>query len=81
MSIPSGSRLIVIAAHAGEFEPISTRLTVARDQYVTYLSLDKPLYRPGETILYRSLTVRRFGMSSDRLIPINIAATSPTGMI
>jgi hypothetical protein len=30
--------------------------------YVTHLMTDRPLYRPGETVYFRSLTLERFGL-------------------
>ncbi len=38
---------------------IAERLPLARPVYVTHLVIDKPLYKPGETIRFRSLTLDR----------------------
>lgn len=38
---------------------IAERLPLARPVYVTHLATDKPLYKPGETIRFRSLTLDR----------------------
>ena len=40
----------------------ATRLQVDPTRYVTRLSTDKPLYQPGETVWYRSLTLSRYAM-------------------
>ena len=39
---------------------VREELTLARPLYVTHLATDKPAYRPGETIHFRSLTLDRF---------------------
>ncbi|HEY3787771.1 MAG TPA: alpha-2-macroglobulin, partial [Urbifossiella sp.] len=38
---------------------IAERIPLARPVYVTHLATDKPLYRPGELIRFRSLTLDR----------------------
>ena len=42
--------------HAGV---LAERLPLARPVYVTHLVTDKPLYKPGETVRFRSLTLDR----------------------
>ncbi|MBY0528127.1 MAG: hypothetical protein K2R98_32320 [Gemmataceae bacterium] len=39
---------------------LSEKLTLARSTYVTQLVTDKPMYQPGETVHFRSLTLDRF---------------------
>jgi len=41
---------------------IKETLTLARSVYVTQLVTDKPMYQPGETIRFRSLTLDRFSL-------------------
>ena len=60
---------------------MSTHLTVGPQRYVTQLALDKPLYQPGETILYRSLTLSRFGLAAQRELPIELKILDPGGSI
>jgi hypothetical protein len=38
---------------------LSERIPLARPVFVTHLATDKPLYKPGETIRFRSLTLDR----------------------
>src|SRR5262245_15414244 len=38
---------------------LAERVPLARPVYVTHLTTDKPLYKPGETIRFRSLTLDR----------------------
>ncbi len=47
----------------------------------TQLSLDKPLYQPGETVFYRSLSLSRFGLAVDREIPIHFEILDPGGTV
>jgi hypothetical protein len=44
--------------------PIEVRehLTLAAPEYVTHLYTDRPMYRPGETVHFRSLTLDRFNL-------------------
>jgi uncharacterized membrane protein len=66
-------------ANKSEKEEFSAPLTVEPVRYATQLSLDKPLYQPGETIFYRSLTLSRFGMAVDREIPLTFEILDPSG--
>ena len=45
---------------------LTERLPVDQPSYLTHLMTDKPLYRPGEVVAFRSLTLERF-----RLQPTN----------
>ncbi|MCI0701921.1 MAG: alpha-2-macroglobulin, partial [Planctomycetia bacterium] len=38
---------------------LAERIPLARPVYITHLATDKPLYKPGETIRFRSLTLDR----------------------
>ena len=38
---------------------LAERIPLARPMYVTHLQTDKPLYKPGETVRFRSLTLER----------------------
>ncbi len=38
---------------------LAERIPLARPVYITHLQTDKPLYKPGETIRFRSLTLER----------------------
>ncbi|HWY86856.1 MAG TPA: MG2 domain-containing protein, partial [Gemmataceae bacterium] len=53
--------LEVFAKNAGN-APVDLReqLTLTAPEYVTHLFTDRPMYRPGETVHYRSLTLDRF---------------------
>jgi len=74
-------RLGVLAVHQDKFERIDTRVAVEPVRYATQLSLDKPLYRPGENVYYRSLTLSRFGLAADHPMPIHFEVLDPSGGI
>ncbi len=61
LSFPPRVRLKVIARHGDSRPEMDRPLNVASAPYITQLELDKPLYRPGETIFYRWLTLSRLG--------------------
>ncbi len=44
--------------------PLEVRehLSVAAPEYISHLTLDRPMYRPGETVRYRCLTLERFSL-------------------
>jgi len=72
-------RLEVLAVHRDRLERVDTPLAVEPIQYLTQLAFDRPWYQPGETVLYRSLTLSRFGLAADREVPIHFAILGPDG--
>ena len=81
MLLPSRARLKVVAEERDQREVVDTRLAVDPVRYVTQLSADKPLYQPGESVFYRSLTLSRFGMAADRQMPIHFEILDPSGAV
>lgn len=81
VNVPSGSKLKVVAIHGKNQEAMETPLAVEPVRYVTHLALDKPLYQPGETIYYRSLSLSRFGLADDREMPIHFEIVDPSGAV
>lgn len=79
--LSTNSRLEVWALHGTRPEHLDTRLEVVDVHYATQLSLDKPLYQPGETMYYRSLTLARFGLSSLRDVIVTFEIQDPSGAI
>ena len=41
---------------------LSDNLNLVFPEYVTHLTTDRPMYRPGETVRFRSLTLERFSL-------------------
>jgi len=66
------------AAVAGKFV---TPLKVEEIKRITHLSLDKPLYRPGETVFYRSLTLSRSGLRDNRELQVAFEVQGPSGAV
>ena len=75
LPLASQAKLRVVAMYHESREEVETPLSVEPVRYVTHLSLDKPLYQPGETVYYRSLTLSRFGLTADRQMPIHFEIT------
>ena len=66
LKAPNGSRLEVLAVCNNKLERMDARLAVEKTQLATHLATDKAVYRPGDTVRYRSLTLSRFGLSDPR---------------
>ncbi len=73
------SRLEVLAMHQGEHRRVSAMLEVADDHLITQLATDKPLYQPGETIYYRSLTLTRFAKEAPDYAALSFEILDPSG--
>jgi len=78
-SLIADARLEIEAARGEDAVRMTTRVQVEDIRYATQLTTDKPLYRPGETIRYRSLTLTRFGLASDRELPVAFQLLDPAG--
>lgn len=46
---------------------------------LTYLSADKPVYRPGETVRFRSLSLERYTLRPNIDLPIRFEMLDPSG--
>ena len=75
----STARLEVLAVHQKIEERVVGRMAVEPIRHVTHLSLDKPLYRPGETAYYRSLTLARLSLEPEESAPIEFEILDPQG--
>lgn len=81
MDLPSRVLLEVTALRNGRRQIVTAPLAVDPVRYVTYLSLDRPLYRPGDTIRYRSLSLSRFGLAADRALAVQFEIQDPAGVV
>ena len=59
----------VAAWHRESREEVEMPLRVEPARYAVQLTSDKPVYQPGESIYYRSLTLSQFRLSADRELP------------
>lgn len=58
---------------------VRARLPVEDVQLTTHLTLDKPWYRPGEAVRFRSLTLSRFSLDVLREVDVEFGILSPRG--
>jgi hypothetical protein len=57
---PNSELVMEVTAHDDrEKANVSARIKLARPVFITHLATDKPLYKPGETVYFRSLTLDR----------------------
>lgn len=50
----------------GKFVELRDQLKLLFPEYVTHITTDRPMYRPGETVRFRSLSVERFSLQPAR---------------
>lgn len=79
LEISGGVALEVAAGRDGWKEKVATRLAVEPIRHAAYLALDRPMYRPGESIHYHSLTLSRFGLTAGRPMPVEFEVLDPGG--
>jgi hypothetical protein len=73
--------LDVMARRDGEpTRQLHRKIPLAAPVYLTHLATDKPMYRPGETVHFRSLTLERFSLKpvQDEL-RLQFTITGPQG--
>lgn len=58
---------------------MKTHIRVNEPRMQTYVSTDKPLYRPGEVVYFRSVTLSRFGLQDTRDLPVVFELLGPAG--
>ena len=73
--------LDVVAHRDGKLDhKVHHTLPLASTTFITHIATDKPMYRPGETVHFRSLTVERFSMKPVREpLHLQYSITSPQG--
>lgn len=81
---PGADLLLEIVGKSALEAPIEIRehLAVAMPEYMTHLYTDRPMYRPGETVHFRSLTVERFSMKPPQEdLRLQFTLTGPRGKL
>src|SRR5262249_26024365 len=59
---------------------LTEKIYLAAPLYVTHLATDKPMYQPGETVRFRSLTLDRFSLKpAAEDLQLACVLTKPTG--
>ena len=79
LKLPPQTQLKVVARHGNSREEAETSLSVRPPGYSTQLALDRPLYRPGETVYYRAVALSRFGLTAAAGMPIHFEIRDPHG--
>ena len=75
------TRLVVETKGVANDDTFETFFTTRKREYSTYLTTDKPLYRPGETVFFRSLTLSRFANDADRDTVVQFEIHNPAGTV
>jgi hypothetical protein len=71
---------IVAQREGGAKSKIREDLSLAAPVYLTHLTTDKPMYQPGETVYFRSLTLERFSLKpADVDFHLIYKVTGPNG--
>ena len=78
---PPAARLEVVAFYGDDSYRLEAALPVSPYRFLTRLSTDKPLYRPGEVVRYRSLTLGRFGLDTPGELPVHFEIHNPAGAV
>jgi len=79
LDVPPGSRLEVLAVHQNKLQRLDAPLSVEAPRLATQLALDKPLYQPGETVFFRSVTLLRYGLAAECEVPLEFKILDPSG--
>jgi hypothetical protein len=59
---------------------VSEKLPLVAPVYLTHLTTDRPLYRPGEVVRFRSLTLERFSLKpAQENLQLHYRITNPLG--
>ena len=81
LHLPPQAKLKVMAWYRDSREEVEMPLGVEPVRYITQLALDKPFYKPGETVFYRSLTLSQFALAADRDMPVHFDILAPDGSL
>ena len=82
LAIPADAKLRVTAADAGGHMSRSTiEVPLEPTRCLTFLTVDRPVYRPGEAVYFRSLTLQRRSLVANSDVPIRFELTDPSGAV
>jgi hypothetical protein len=79
---PDDDLTLVVSAKGqqGQQGQLSEKLSLIAPLYLTHLATDKPMYQPGETVHFRSLTLERFSLKpANEPLQLLYTMTKPTG--
>ncbi|MGI9472570.1 MAG: MG2 domain-containing protein, partial [Rubripirellula sp.] len=82
LAIPSDAMLKVTASdRSGNMSNSSIEVPLEPTRCLTFLTVDRPVYRPGETVYFRSLTLQRRSLVANADVPIRFELTDPSGAV
>ena len=70
---------IIFASHSTDMPPVTGELKLSPTKFITQISFDKLLYRPGEVVRFRSLTVERFSLKPGEKQQVKYKLLDPSG--
>lgn len=74
------SLVVSVRGQQGAHGQLTEKIKLAAPVYVTHLATDKPMYQPGETVHFRSLTLDRFSLKpAEEDLQLVYTLTRPTG--
>lgn len=79
VAIPEGALLHVDAEPTDGKKAIRLTVPLEPTRCLTFLSTDRPVYRPGETVYFRSVTLNRRTLAAHLEVPIRYELTDPSG--
>lgn len=80
--IPESAKLKITAkGQAEELSQSSLEIPLEPTRCLTYLTVDRPVYRPGETVFFRSLTLQRRSLRANNDVPIRYELIDPSGAV
>jgi hypothetical protein len=77
----AGAARLRVATKVGRHEAkVEETLRVAQPEHVTHLALNKSIYRTGEMLFFRTLTLERYSLKPPvRALPLRFALVDPAG--
>ena len=79
VAIPGGAVLSIDASVRGSDGAVQLSIPLEPTRCLTYLSTDRPVYRPGESVFFRSVTLNRRTLESHLSVPIRYELLDPSG--
>src|SRR5207249_5823937 len=63
LPVKPGAQLALVIESKGDVAfKVKEHLPLVAPEYLTHLTTDRPMYRPGETVRFRSLTLERYSL-------------------
>ena len=81
LPVKVGDQLALEIGGLGENDfKVIEHLPLVAPEYLTHLTTDRPMYRPGETVRFRSLTLERFSLKPPgEDLQVRFTITAPNG--